>query len=209
MTGSGPPSASPPRPPEDTRPPDGASAPSPAAVRAAKLSAGNMLRSLLPLVLICLAIVGWVTFKQGPTDPVTEVDPTASVRAAAEQAGYPLVAPSGLPDGYRPTSARTDAGQAAAGDPVTLEIGYLTPSEEFAGFVIGDDRRARPLATVLDDARREGTVELGGETWTRLTSARGETVYARPVGDATALVTGSAGDQELVTVVESLEPYGG
>ncbi len=177
--------------------------------RAAKLNAANMARSLLPVVLICLALVGWQAFRQSGEDPVREVDPTSSVRLSAERADYPVLAPSGLPDGYRPTSARTTAGGAQDGDPVTLEIGYLTPAEEFAGFVISDDREADPLRAVLDGAEEEGTVPIGGETWTRVTTSRGETALTREDGEVTVLVFGSAPDEELSRVAEAVRPVAG
>jgi hypothetical protein len=186
-----------------------AQAPSPAIERANRLSAANMLRSLGPLVLICLALVGWMSFKQSDVDPVRGVDPSSTVQLAAARAGYPVPAPAGLPDGYRPTSARTDAGGAEAGDPVTLEIGYLTPSVEYAGFVVSDDARVAAVADVLDGAQEEGTVDLGGQSWTRGTTERGETVLSRTDGDVTVLVTGSATDAELATVAGAVRPYSG
>ncbi len=168
-----------------------------------------MLRSLGPLVLICLALVGWMTFKQSEVDTVREVDPTSTVQLAAARAGYPVVAPDGLPDGYRTTSARTDAGDADAGDPVTLEIGYLTPSSEYAGFVVSDDARASAVDDVLDGAQEHGAVDLGGQAWTRGTTERGETVLSRTDGDVTVLVTGSAPDEELEAVAGAVRPYSG
>ncbi|WP_336032788.1 DUF4245 domain-containing protein [Geodermatophilus sp. FMUSA9-8] len=181
--------------------------PAPTAVeRANRMSAANMIRSLAPLVLICLLVVGWIAFRQSGTDPVRTVDPGSSVQFAASRAGYELEAPTGLPDGYRPTSARTDAGEAAEGAPVTLEIGYLTPSDEYAGFVTSDDPRAEELTAVLDDATEDGTVDLGGRTWTRLTSGRGETVLTLEDGEVTTVVTGSADDDELETVAGSVAP---
>ena len=168
-----------------------------------------MLRSLAPLVLICLALVGWMTFRQSGVDPVREVDPTSTVELAAARAGYPVVVPAGLPEGYRPTSARTDAGGADAGDPVTLEIGYLTPSAEYAGFVVSDDARADAVDAVLGGAQEQGTVDLGGQAWTRGTTERGETVLSRTADGVTVLVTGSAPDAELETVAGSVRPYSG
>ena len=168
-----------------------------------------MLRSLGPLVLICLALVGWMAFKQSDIDPVREVDPSSTVQLAAARAGYPVAAPEGLPDGYRPTSARTDAGDADAGDAVTLEIGYLTPSSEYAGFVVSDDARVSAVADVLGGAQEQGTVDLAGQTWTRGTTERGETVLSGTDGDVTVLVTGSAPDEELETVAGAVRPYSG
>jgi Protein of unknown function (DUF4245) len=182
---------------------------SPAMVRAAKLNAANMVRSLLPLVLICMVLVGWAALRQNPDDPVLEVDPSTSVRTSAERAGYELLVPTGLPDAYRPTSARTSAGDATEGEPVTLEIGYLTPEEEFAGFVISDDPDAEPLGRVLDDATEQGTASIGDRTWTRQSTADGETALVLDTGDATVLVFGSAPDEELTEVAASVSPYRG
>ncbi|MGY1813835.1 DUF4245 domain-containing protein [Blastococcus sp. SYSU D00820] len=201
MTAVGPSSQSAPQPPE-------APAASPAVERANRMSAANMLRSLLPLVLICLAVVGWMAFRNNPEDPVIEVDPSTTVSLAANRADYAMVAPQGLPGDYRPTSARTDAGGAGEGDPVTLEIGYLTPSEEFAGFVVSDDPRAAPVADVLDDAADDGTVRVAGTEWTRGTTAADETVLYRQDGDVIVLVTGSAPDAELEAVAGAVAPVG-
>jgi hypothetical protein len=204
MTGVGPTSEHAPSPAEDPAP-----AVSPAIQRANRLSFANMLRSLLPLVLICLAIVGWQAFRSSDDVGVRTVDPSSTVHLAAARAGYQLLVPTGLDEHYRPTSARTDAGAAGEGDPVTLEIGYLTPSEEFAGFVVSDDRNADPVAAVLDGAKQQGTVDVGGQSWTRSTTAKGETALSREDGGVTVLVTGSAPDRELRTVAESVRPYSG
>jgi cytoskeletal protein RodZ len=203
MTAAGPPSQ---RPPGAEDAPE--SAPNPAVQRAARMNAANMVRSLLPLVLICLAIVWWTNFRQSAdVQPVRTIDPSSTVDLAAARASYPLVVPQGLAENYRPTSARTDAGKASEGDPVTLEIGYVTPSEEFAGFVVSDDRRADPVATVLDGATAKGSVDIGGRTWTRATTAEGETVLSREDGGVVVAVSGSASEKELETVAAAVEPF--
>jgi hypothetical protein len=210
MTGVGPSSQHPSTPAEESAE-EAASPPvpqsSPAIERANRMSAGNMLRSLLPLVVICLVVVGWTTFRQSGDAGVRTVDPSSSVQVAAARASYPLLVPTGLPDEYRPTSARTDAGAADPGDAVTLEIGYLTPAEEFAGFVVSDDRRAAPVAAVLDGAEERGTLDVAGQQWTRSTTEKGETALSRDVDGAIVVVFGSAGDEELETVAAAVEPY--
>ncbi|WP_092202980.1 DUF4245 domain-containing protein [Blastococcus tunisiensis] len=182
---------------------------SPAIQRANRMNAANMVRSLLPLVVICLLIVAWQAFRSGPDVGVRTVDPSSSVQLAAARAGYQLLVPAGLDEDYRTTSARTDAGNAGEGDPVTLEIGYLTPEEEYAGFVVSDDRDADPLAAVLDGAQEQGSVDLAGESWTRSTTVDGETALWREADGVTALVTGSASDEELETVAAAVAPYRG
>jgi hypothetical protein len=193
----------------DPAQPPTAPPPSPAIERANRMNAANMLRSLLPLVVICLLIVAWVAFRQSGDVGVRTVDPSTSEQLAAARAGYPVSAPAGLDDDYRPTSARTDAGNAGEGDPVTLEIGYLTPSEEFAGFVVSDDPRAAPLVDVLGGAVEKGTVDIAGESWTRSTTEQGETALSRQADGATVVVYGSAPDDELTTVAAAVETYSG
>jgi hypothetical protein len=202
MTGTGPTS-------QQSPAAGGDAAPSPALQRANRMSAANMLRSLLPLVVLCLVIVGWTALRQQSDERIREVDPASTVQLAASRAAYAVPVPTGLHADYRTTSARTDAGDAEQGDAVTLEIGYLTPSEEYAGFVVSDDRRSAALAAVLDGAEEHGTVELGGGTWTRSTTDRDETALVREDGGVTMAVTGSASDEELETVAASVRPYSG
>lgn len=189
-------------------PQDGGTPVTPPAVdRASRFTAANMLRSLLPLVVICLLIVAWTSWRQSGDQRVQTVDPSSTIQLAAARASYPLLAPAGLPDDYLVTSARTDAGQAEEGDTVTLEIGYLTPSEEYAGFVVSDNPGAGAVVDVVTDGEEEGDVEIGGETWQRLTTGREETAFVREVDGVTVAVTGSASDDELRAVAAAVEPY--
>jgi hypothetical protein len=180
---------------------------SPAESRLAKFTVANMLRSLLPLTAIMLVIVGVTAVRQNPEDPVRDVDPGPSIALAAERASYPLLVPLGLPEGWRTTSVRTDAVDGAPGDPVTLEVGWFTPAEEYAGYVISDGDDVDPLDDVLDDATDDGTTRVGGVTWDRRTTERGETALVRTEGTATLLVTGSAPDEELETLAGAVAPY--
>jgi uncharacterized protein DUF4245 len=180
---------------------------SPAVERLQRFTAANMIRSLLPLVLGCLLVVGITAIRQNPDDPVREVDTSSAERAVAQLASYQLLVPRGLSDDWRPTSVRTDAGQASAGDPVSLQIGWLTPAEEFAEYVVSDDPAAAALTDVLKDAMQAGSRQIGGESWQQLTTERGETAFTRAEGTATLVVTGSASDAELKDLAGSLQPY--
>jgi hypothetical protein len=208
MTGTGQTEQPPPAPAGDDTP-----GPAPAVDRGARQTFANMLRSLVPLVVIVLAVVGWTAFRQSPdVQPVRQIDPSSTIALAANRAGYPLVVPTGLPDGYRPTSARTDAGNAEDGDPVTLEIGYVTPSDEFAGFVVSDDPRADAVTALLNDATPAGSLQIGRDTWTRSTRPHDgdqETVLSRTADGVTVVVSGSASDEELETVAGAVQPYSG
>jgi len=181
--------------------------------RLSKQTFANMLRSLVPLVLIILAVVWWTAFRQSAdVQPVKTVDPSTTVQLAANRAGYPLLVPTDLPRGYRPTSVRTDAGNAGEGDPVTLEIGYVTPKDQFAEFVVSDDPRADAVTGLLADATPAGSLQIGGDTWTRATrlhEREEETVLSRSVDGVTVVVSGSAPEKELQTVAGAVQPYSG
>ncbi|MBN1094800.1 DUF4245 domain-containing protein [Blastococcus sp. TML/C7B] len=212
MTEVGPTSPRPADPPDAPASPGGpvaVPAPSPAVERANRMSAANMIRSLAPLVVICLLLVAWQAFRTSGEETVREVDPASTVRLAVERAGYPVPAPAGLPEGYRPTSARTDAGNAREGDAVTLQIGYLTPSGEYAGFAVSDDPGAEPVRDVLDGATDEAAVDIGGQPWQRLTTERGETALTREADGVVVVVSGSASDDELRTVAAAVTPAEG
>jgi hypothetical protein len=185
----------------------GSAATQPPVDRAARFTAANMLRSLLPLVVICLLLVAWTSWRQSGDERVQTVDPSSTIQLAAARASYPVMAPAGLPEDYLVTSARTDAGKAEEGDPVTLEIGYLTPSEEFAGFVISDDPGAGAVVDVVADGQDEGDVEIGGQIWQRRTTARDETALLREEDGVTVAVTGSAPEDELRAVAAAAESY--
>ncbi len=179
----------------------------PANSRAAAFTPANMVRSLLPLTLLILVIV-WVTgLRQNPEDPVREVETGPSIALAAERASYPLLVPQGLPDTWRPTSVRTDAVDGTAGDPVTLEIGWLTPAAEYAGYVISDGDDVDRLDDVLEDSTEAGTTDVEGVAWERRTTERGETALTRTEGTATLLITGSAPDEELEALAAAVRPF--
>jgi hypothetical protein len=207
MTGVGPTDQRPHPPMEDD-----AAAP-PAADRRGRQTFANMLRSLLPLVVIILVVVGWTAFRQSPdVDPVKGIDPSSTVQLAANRAGYPLLVPTDLPHGYVATSARTDAGNAEKGDPVTLQIGYVTPSEQFAQFVVSDDPRADAVTGLLNDATPAGSVQIGSDSWTRAIRQHErdeETVLSRTLDGVTVVVSGSASEKELETVAGAVRPYSG
>ncbi|MGY1825623.1 MULTISPECIES: DUF4245 domain-containing protein [unclassified Blastococcus] len=209
MTGSGPTSQRPPH-PDDAAAPGAEAVPPPvsAVERANRLSAGNMLRSLLPLVVVCLLVVGWQAFRNNPDDPIREVDPTSTLRLAEARAVYPLLIPA-LDEGYRPTSIRTDAGTAPEGSPVTVQLGYVTPAGAYAGYVVTDDADAEAVDAVLSGATEDGAVQIDGEEWVRSTTQRGETALSRVADGVTLVVTGSAADDELREVAEAVEPFSG
>lgn len=174
--------------------------------RLGKMSTANMLRSLLPLVVIVLGLAYFCTPHN--VDPVTEIDPSDSIRYAASLSDVPLPVPM-LADTWRPTSVAVDAPPDAGPGPLTLTIGYVTPTEEFAKYVVSTDSASVAISDLLTDADTAGRITLAGQSWEEFTTSRGERLYLRTDGDLRLLVTGSASEDEVRTLIESLAPYRG
>lgn len=173
--------------------------------RLGKLTTANMLRSMLPLVVMVLALAYFCS--PHDVDPITEIDPADSISYAASLAEIPLPVPH-LENTWRPTSVEVAGPEDGQPGPVTLTIGYLTPAEEFARYVVSTDPGSELLEDLLRDAETVGRLTIEGQAWTLMTTGRGEQLYLRTDGDLRLVVTGSAGQDELRTLTESLRPYG-
>ena len=180
----------------------------PAVERANRLNAANMVRSLLPLVRdLPGCIVGWTAFRQSEDAGRAHGRPVAAPcswrrRGPATRCSCP----TGLGEDYRSTSARTDAGNAGEGDPVTLEIGYLTPGGGVRRLRRQRRRRAPTRSRrVLDGARGAGH----GRRRRRAVDPLDHRARTRPPcpgedGGVIVVVTGSASDEELREVAAAV-----
>ncbi len=172
--------------------------------RLAKLTATNMLRSMLPLVVMVLALAYFCS-PQNP-DPVVEIDPSNSIRYAASLALIALPVPE-LADDWRSTSAEVDAAEGGQLGPVTLTIGYVTPEQNFARYVVSTDPTAELIEALLQDADPVGALTIAGQPWEEFTTDRDERLYLASFDGLRLVVTGSASQDELRTLAASLTPY--
>ena len=155
-------------------------------------SLGDILRSVVAMGGIILAI--WLVgrlFTVVPEEaPVDTVDYQSVVPAAERETGFDVQAPASLPDGWRATSARVRDG--------AWFLGVLTDDDQdFVGLtqVPGDEEDV--VEDEAEGARRDGTVDLGGDTWTRWTAGGDGLVYSRQV-DGTTVVVESRVDRDVL-----------
>jgi hypothetical protein len=76
--------------------------------------------------------------------------------------------------------------------------------------VVSDDPRNDAVTALLNHATAAGSVQIGGDTWTRATRLHErdeETVLSRSVDGVIVVVSGSASEKELETVAGSVQPY--
>ena len=103
-----------------------------------------MIRSLA-VILIPLVIIT-VLFTDLPKDAqVSEVDWTPVLTTAREEAPFPVLAPTNLPDGWRATRVSwvNEGEPVLNGDPSVRnqwQLGFLSPDDVYLGLVQGDLR---------------------------------------------------------------------
>ncbi|CAI9409849.1 DUF4245 family protein [Nocardioides sp. T2.26MG-1] len=164
---------------------------------------GGLLGAIIVLVLVVVAIVlvrG--AFRETPTYEPEPIDYLALV-TSVQQAGLTPAYPAELPDGWYVKDAAF-----TPGDRPVLDLAMTTADEHFAG-LHQEDRSVDELvdtyvggdATEGDEVRIDGTV---APEWRTFSDPGGDHAFAAEVGEETVLVYGSAPEEELRGLVESL-----
>jgi hypothetical protein len=159
-----------------------------------------MVRSLA-IVLAVVAVVFLFANREAPPEKVREVGYSAQLAQTRATASYDVLAPVGLPSGWKATSARglTDAGA------VTWHLGFVTPAGGYAGLEQSDGPRQRFVDGFVHGAHPAGQVQIGGDTWQRLEGGAPEPrALLRRGNGATTMVVGNAGWAELRELAASL-----
>jgi Protein of unknown function (DUF4245) len=165
----------------------------------------DVIRSMAILVVLALVLAGFAALKRGEHDPVREITYERELEGARLKAGYAVLAPVGLDDGWRATSVRlTDEG-----DGKTLwHMGWLSPDETYVGLEQTDDGRDDLLDQLFHDTRPDGTSRIGGQHWERLREVGDDPAdYAlvRTDNGVTTVVLGRGGYAQLEAFAQTLQ----
>jgi hypothetical protein len=161
---------------------------------------GDMARSM-SLVLVVVAVVVLLTVRANPQQKVQQVDYRLQLQETRRIAAYDVLAPVGLGDTWKATSARGDNVDGV----VTWHLGLVTPAEHYAAVEQSDG----PATAFVDDfvagATRSGVVTVSGVRWQRLDGGKPERrALLLPGRGVTTMVTGSATFAELRTLASAL-----
>jgi hypothetical protein len=162
----------------------------------------NLWRALIPLLFVVglLVLLAWPR-QHTSTDGVHVVDITGTVQAASQQAGFTVLVPQGLSDGWRPTSDTfTPSG---AGTSASLLVGYVTPKTQYAEFYESNDA-PDAVAAQYGPLTGNGTVTVAGAQWDRYQTDKGRELLRHTIGSVTVVVTGSASESELMDLAGAL-----
>jgi hypothetical protein len=183
----------------------------PAAVAAMReeRASRRMRQTIRDMLISMLVVSGAVVLLVAPwdrsqPDPVRVVDPTSVVTGARATEPWPVLAPVGLPAGWRCTIARV----LTAGDGQdVVHLGYLTPTTTSVGL---DQSATRQLSFVREqtlNAQPSGSAVIGGLTWQKLETPDGKRrAYVRETDGVTYVVSGGAGWDDLTRFTASLVP---
>jgi hypothetical protein len=161
----------------------------------------NLWRALIVLLIVVGAAVILVWPRGSTNEGVKVIDVSAPIESARQQAGFPVVAPAGLPPGWRPTS--TDFTPAGPASPASFRIGYVSPRNQYAEFLESNDA-ADAVAAQYGPLSSDGNVAVNGASWTSFRTDNGRQLIRHQTGTVTVIVTGSADTTELIQLAGSL-----
>jgi len=155
------------------------------------------------LVVLLAVIAGFVVFREvireDPESPVDAVDYQQPLGFAREQAGFPVLAPERLPDGWKATNVDFTP------EPVHWHLGVLTDEGRYVGLEQAVVSEKSMVRTYVDPEPSQGAdITIDGQSWSTWTDQGGDTALVRKEAKVTTLVIGSVSQEVLVDYVESL-----
>jgi hypothetical protein len=150
------------------------------------------------IVVVVLLVLG----RHSEQDPVKRIDYTLKFQQASQVAPFPLLAPQGLPERWRATSA-----DYSPIDPTrtTWHIGFINPSDEYAAVEQGNGPTEPFVAEKSMDGRPVGYVDVAGEQWRSYDGPKYRSLV-RVKDGVTTMVTGTASFAELAQLAAALRP---
>lgn len=165
-------------------------------------SMGGMVGALIA-VLGLIAVVGGLSWLQhgDVADPARTVDYSGTLAVARDQAPFHVVAPSPVPAGLRATSVSWDP----VGPRKLWHLGFVTPARDYIGLYEGTGSVATFVEASTPATEPGPSLTVAGDAWGSLTSPdSGETALVRTRQGVTTVVTGTAGEDQLVAFATTL-----
>ena len=159
---------------------------------------GDMVRSMLVVLIPVALIAGFVALVRPSTAEVREVDWEATLETARDSAEFAVLGPDELPEGWTATRVAYETGASAGDD--TWRLNVVTDDGQYVGLVQRPGDLDRVVRAELPDFTADGTSLVASETWQRYLDAAdepGDHALVRDVGDTVVVVLTSAPDYSL------------
>ncbi|MFF8725198.1 DUF4245 domain-containing protein [Streptomyces sp. NPDC015171] len=164
-------------------------------------TARDMIISLV-LISVAAAVVYFLVIPRDDHAPdLKRVDYRVELLTARRAASYPLAAPEGLPDTWKPTSVRF---QGAKSD--RWHLGFQTPGGQYVQVEQSTEKRADFIEQASQGgSATERTERIDGRTWTRYTGGRYDALVLEDTPGSTTVVAGTGSFAQLRTMAAALE----
>ncbi|OAL15886.1 hypothetical protein A4V12_06900 [Streptomyces noursei] len=134
-------------------------------------------------------------------DPIKAVDYRVELVTAQRAAPYPVLAPEGLADDWKPTSVAYDREEGDA-----WHLGFLTPDRQYVAVEQSTAASRKYISEVTHEARDTGrTRQVAGRAWQLWEGPKYDALVLRDKG-VTTVVTGTATEEQLARMAEALRP---
>ncbi|GAA2242974.1 hypothetical protein GCM10010145_06720 [Streptomyces ruber] len=156
---------------------------------------------VLSLGLICLAagVIYFFVPHEDKEPDLRRVDYSVELQTARRAASYPVAAPEGLPESWKPTSVRFLADQSDA-----WHLGYHDPDGRYVSVQQSAEKPSGFIEDATQGAEDTGkTEEIDGRTWHRYEGERYDALVL-PGEGSTTVVAGSAPYAQLMKMAEAL-----
>lgn len=148
----------------------------------ARATAGDMVRSLA-VIMIPILLITWLLTSQPKDYPVKPVDWKPLLATARAEAGWPVLAPQGLPETgdeawIANVASWTRTGQGTAAGPAPRnewQLGLLSPDRLHYSITQADGNTTDLVAQKSRDGKPIGEQPINGRTWQQLESPDGRT----------------------------------
>jgi hypothetical protein len=163
-----------------------------------------MVGAMVVLLVVVAVYVGFrAVTRENPPSPVHTVGYLPDARFAAEKAGFDLLVPPTLPDGWRATTVTFTPGRRPH-----WHLGLLTDRDRYVGLEQADRPVRSMLEAYVDPHPSKGApVTVAGRPWSTWTDSGGDLALVRRGGGATTLVVGhDVPRAALVSFAASLRP---
>lgn len=160
-------------------------------------------RDMILSMLVITAVAGVVYIfipHDDEADPIKAVDYRVELATARRAAPYPVAAPAGLAEGWKPTSVSYE-GHNAAG----WHLGYLDPDDRYVAVEQSTTPAKKYVPQVSQNAEDTGrTREVSGRAWQVWKGPKYDALVLQAEG-VTTVVTGSAPADRLAEMAAALK----
>ena len=159
---------------------------------------GDIIRSVAVIGLIIIGLYAFgKLFTQDPESPTPAVDYATIVDQVRPVAGFDLLAPSSLPEGWKANNATFNIDW--------WHLGIVRGDDDYIGLEqVKGGSVTRAIESFADGSRVDGRTDIGGETWSVRKGPGDRTTYVLTKGEVTTVVVGTPSRPVIEKYISSL-----